>query len=846
MKEQIALWRGVFLISLFLSGITSFAQNPSSPTDTRITVNGRVTDANASPVEGVTVQEKGRNNTAVSNREGRYQISVTSSNAVLVFTSVGFATREVSLAGRTNLDLALTTAAGSLQDIVVVGYGTQRRKDVTGATSSVGAEKIREVPTTNVSQALQGRIAGLVSTPSSFQPGAGSQIRIRGNRSLVASNDPLVVVDGVPITASIDDINPLDIETIDVLKDASATAIYGSRGANGVIQITTKKGRSGKVTVEYDGKVSFDRILQPLDVFSASEYADMKRLANNFYFPDPKSDSVLFWARADYYTWQSVASGYSWRDQSRLIPNRRPTTAAEKDLMRNLGLAVLDSLAIYDPSRVGSYDWQQHGLQTGITNNHNISVNGGSEKFRAAFSGNFFNQKGIQPGQDFTRYTFNLSADMRPNKTFNIGGGILFSTSVQNSGPNIYLTASNQLPIAKPYDSLGTFNLFPGNDANIVNPLNDEKTMLNESRVNRAIPNVFVDVNLLKGLKFRTAANIDISNVRQGTFNGAVSSNRAGTPANASYRTRLYYAWVLQNFLTYDRRFGNHSLNVVAGQEFYKNRFEENSASADNLIFESQKWYSLQNNSATTPNQAQGTFTQFQQWSAFGRANYGFKDKYLLTLSVRDDWHSALPVGKQHQVFPSGSAAWRIDQEPFMDRLPVFNELKLRVGYGEVGNATIAPYESNGTLARTPYNFGGNSAQGYAPSTLPLDITWERTKNKNIGLDFALLNNRIFGTVNLYQTNTNQILAKRLPSTSGFTSVRINAGDVRNRGIEVNLSTVNINRPDGLRWTTDFVFGYNKEEIVALETASDNISSQWFIGQPTSVYYDWKHVGIFQ
>lgn len=858
MKLKHRFLRGILLLlaSLFLNvHMYVWSQDKA--------VTGKVTDENGTPLTGATVQVKGATTKTATRADGTFSIAATPGNTLLI-TSVGYLNAEVTVTGSTLL-VSLKTNANDLQDVIVVGYGTRKKGDVTGSVASINQDKLREVPATNVTQALQGRIPGLVATPSTFTPGAGATIRIRGNRSLVATNDPLVVVDGVPIAYNINDLNPLDIESIDVLKDASATAIYGSRGANGVIQVTTKKGKTGKISVEYDGKVSFDHIIRPMEVFSAAEYAQLRRDSYfgsrsyntslspatgsnpSLYFPDPKVDSVLFLARQDYYTWQSVADGYTWRDRSRLIAARRATTAEEKEQLKNLGLAQLDSVAIYDPSKVSGYNWQQHGLQTGITNNHNITVTGGSEKFRASFSAGYFNQKGIQTGQNFNRYTFSLNTDMQPNKVINFGGGILYTTSIQNTGPNVYGVASSMLPIARPYDTAGTFILTPGNDANIVNPLNDAATIFNETRVNRILPNMFGEITLFKGLKFRAAGNIDASNVRIGTFNGSVSSVRAGGTANATYTARSYFSWSLQNLVTYDTRIANkHAINALIGQEFVQNRFEESYAAADQLIYESQKWYSLQNNSATTPTQPTGTFSKTKNWSYFGRLNYGLLDKYLLTLTVRDDWSSVLPPSRQHQVFPSGAVSWRIEKESFMRDISFVNSLKLRVGYGEVGNAGIDPYSSAGTLVRTPYNYGGTSAQGYGPSTLPLDITWERTKSKSAGLDFILFNSRVSGAIDFYQTNSNQILSKRLPTTSGFSSVLVNVGDVRNRGIEVSLSTVNISNPKGLTWTTDFIFGMNKESIVSLETQQDNISSQWFIGQPLSIYYDYRFKGIFQ
>lgn len=858
--RKILLARSVLIAALLLL-ITAFSFSQSS-----FTVSGKINDDSGRPVEGVTITEKGTKNATATKSDGSFQLTVSSGTAVLVLSHIAYEPQELTLSNNASVSISLRPLSTTMQDVVVVGYGTKRKSDVTGAISSVNTEEMRKIPVANLSQALQGRIPGLVSTPSSYRPGSSSTIRIRGTRSLTANNNPLYVVDGIPLDISntIDDINPLDIESIDVMKDASATAIYGSRGANGVIQITTKKGKTGKISVEYSGSTSFDNILVPLEVFSASEWAQLKRdgyiasrsynnslLATNptkLYFPDPKADSALFRARGDIYTWRSVAQGYTWIDESRLIAAKRATTAEEKALMQNLGFAVLDSVAMYDPSRVGSYDWQKQALRTGITQSHNISLTGGSDKFRSAFSAGYFNQRGIEYGQDYKRYTFTVSTDFKPNKIINVGGNISYSNAIQNVGTSLYTSASYMLPIAQPYDSTGKLIFNPGNDANIVNPLNDPNTIINELRINRLLANAYVDVQLYKGLKYRIAFGGDMRNERQGRFNGSISSARVGGPANASFVVRARFNWTLQNMLTYDVKLGtDHNISLLAAQELVKSRFEGDSMGAENLSYESQRWYSLQNNSLASVT-GLGVFEQIQLASFLGRINYGFRDKYLLTASLRNDNSSVLADGHKGELFPSAAIAWRVDRESFMTGINWVSMLKLRVGYGAVGNSSIGPYQTAGTLARSLYNWGSAPAAGYNPATLPLpDLTWEKTKTKNIAVDFGFFKNRITGTIDVYESNSNQIQNKALPAASGFSRVLVNMGNVRNRGVELTLSTINIDRQDGLRWTTDFIISRNKQEITYLASNySNDVGNQWFVGHPTQIFYDWKLMGMFQ
>ncbi|WP_315817787.1 TonB-dependent receptor plug domain-containing protein [Paraflavitalea speifideaquila] len=406
---------------------------------------------------------------------------------------------------------------------------------------------------------------------SSFRPGSGSRIRIRGNRSLSASNEPLYVVDGIPVSYTIDDMNPLDIENIDVLKDASATAIYGVRGANGVIQITTKKGKAGKINIEYSGSVSIENLLKDIPVFNAVELMDAWRQAfsadrvynfaqnttqPNNYFPNAAADINLF--DGDLYTLNAIKGAYQWRVFDRAsntyIAFKRASTPEEKAIMGNLKLPVLDSLDIYDPSKVKGYDWQKGAIRQGITNSHNITIAAGSDKMRASFNAGYFNQKGIEYGQDYTRFTVGNNSEFKPVKWLTFGNSITYANSVQNIGPSMYGGASGQLPFAQPYDSTGKFILYAGGDQNIVNPMNDVNTVFNEMKVSRIFGNVFAEVTLLKGLRYKAVFGLDSRNTRQGQFNGAQSSVRQGGAANASHTITNSLSWVYDNLLYYDFR----------------------------------------------------------------------------------------------------------------------------------------------------------------------------------------------------------------------------------------------------------------------------------------------------
>ena len=840
-----------------------------------IVVTGRITDPSGEPLIGVSIKLKGSTSGAASNVSGNYSITIPSNitNPVLVFSYLGYATKEVAVEGKTSINVQLVEDVKTLQEVVVVGYGTQKRGDVSQAIASVDMENLKDVPVTNVTQALQGRIPGLVSTPSSFRPGSGSSIRLRGTRSLTAGNDPLYVVDGIPISYTIDDINPLDIESIDVLKDAAATAIYGSRGANGVIQITTKKGKAGKLSIDYNGNTSADDIVRKLEVYNGPEFAQFRRDAfigsgvynatananntNKRYFPDPEADYELFKSN-DNMLWDNVKNAYEWIDLDitstprRFVAKTRPTTAEEKAVMASLGYPVLNEVAIYDPSKITSYNWGDDALRTGITQNHNISISGGSDKFRSAFGGGYFKQTGIIKSQDFSRFTLSNNNNFRPKEYLNFGTNLNYSNAIRNGGTDLYSGASGQFPLATPYDSNGNFLLNPGADDQVFNPLNDPNTVFDETRTNRLLANVFGQVNILKGLSYRSAFGIDLNTSRRGRFNGAVSSVRRNAAPNGNYDTNNGLVWTFQNQLNYTTTFaGKHDFSATVVQELRKRRDEENNTSANELTYETQKWYALQNN-AKGVTVVSGNFLQDQLASHLGRINYSYDSKYIFSAALRHDASSVLSPENQSQLFPSASVAWRLDQEPFIKAIPAIEQLKIRLGFGAVGNAGIDPYQTAGVLFRDPsyYNFGNNVAIGYTPQFLRSQVTWERTVTKNLGVDYGFLKGRVSGAIDIYESNTNNIQNIPLRGAGGIASALVNLGNVRNRGLEIALSTVNIDKSakkGGFRWTSDFAFSTNKEEITELNNRGvDDIARQWFYGNPVRSYWDFKSDGIFQ
>lgn len=871
MERKLALWRSALLISLFIQlSIFAFAQN-------NFTVTGKVTDNAGKPVEGVTVQVKGTTISTMTKTDGTFSIDAPSGSSVLVFSSVGFAAREVPIENKGQVNLSLTNADNSMDNVVVIGYGSRRKGEVTGAMTSISGENLRSVPTTNLTQALQGRIAGVTVTPNGFRPGTGSAIRVRGNRSLSASNEPLYVVDGFPVSYTIDDMNPSDIESIDVLKDAAATAIYGVRGANGVIQITTRKGKAGKFSVNYQGSQSVESIIRPIPVFDGAHLADAwrqaffadtaytrnisKRSGTNplYYYPDALADLALFKNRfGSDGQWNAIKDAYEWAvydpANNIYIPKKRATTAAEKAVLQSLGFMGnmrTDSIDIYDPSRVKSYDWLDGvGLRKGRTTDHSISVTGGTDKLRASFSAGYLKQEGIEYAQDYTRYSIGTSLEFRPVKFLTFGTSISYINATTNTSTSTYGNATGMIPLTVPYDTAGNWILFPNKDQQIVSAVNDRNTVFNNTKANRVFGNIYGELTLFKGLKYRTMFGLDTRNSTQGTFNGAQSSVRLGSAANASQTINNATSWVYDNILTYNTVVKtNHSINVTLLHELQSlNRSSSLTMSANNLIFESQKWYSLQRNTDAQVT-GTGTYSATQYLSYMGRVEYGYKNKYMLTISSRYDNSSVLAEGSKGAWFPAASAAWQIDREDFFSSQSVVNSAKLRIGYGKVGNASISPYQTAGPLAFTNYNWGnGTAAIGAAPSTFKTPgLGWEKTTTADLGFEFGLLRNKIAGTIDVYKSKTTDQLQQRsIPSANGVTSVYFNLGQVNNNGVEVTLNTQNVTTKN-FHWSTDFIFTRNKEKIVDIDgSGNSNYANLWILGEPLQVYWGYKKDGIFQ
>jgi TonB-linked SusC/RagA family outer membrane protein len=708
----------------------------------------------------------------------------------------------------------LEAEAVHLEGIVAVGYGTQRARDVTGSVASVRAEDIQTIATPNAIEAIKGRVAGVDIVSGGFRPGDGVRVRVRGTRSIGAGNDPLFVVDGIPIPGGLEDFNPSNIQSIEILKDASATAIYGSRGANGVVLITTNRGSITGTRITYDTYYGVQNTRNDIPMMTGPEFATLKREAyrtvGRYQCPEGTDMRV----------------GCPGGDQALFLPSE---------------LAGIQSGT--------STDWQDLIKQPGSQMEHNVNVSGGNEQTRFTVSGSFFDQQGITRGMSFERTQGAASIDHRVGR-LTLGSSLNVSQGIRNHGPGdgIWGQALSHGPLGAPFFEDGTPNPQPIADGLLWNPVLTIDNVISEETRNRVFGSIWAELDLAPGITVRSNFGPDLLHRTWGNFAGSASgSHRNSGNATASLFRDHRRAYTLSNFLTVDREFGDHRFNSTFLYEVQTENRSENTTSVAQLPYEHQRWHNV-----GSAGQISNVWSNYYEWllqSFMGRINYGFRDKYLLTLTGRSDGSSRLAEGNKYSFFPSVAVAWQLGDEDFMRNMGVFDELKLRVSYGVTGNTSIDPYQTQGGLQRTVYSFDGAGAFGYRPSQLANPaLGWEKTGSLDVGADFAVLNSRVTGTVDYYVQNTfDLLLSRQLPITSGFGSVLENIGETRNTGIELALSTINLDNPRGLSWSTDISWTRNRNQIVSLfGGAEDDIGSGWFIGQPIDVYYNYKLDGIWQ
>jgi TonB-dependent starch-binding outer membrane protein SusC len=796
-KMKPLLFIVAMLLQFVLVSQSAFAQN--------ITVKGRVIKEDGQPLAKTSVTLKGGTVGTSTDDNGDFVLSVPA-NATLVFSAVDFISKEVKVNNRTTINVTITAKDKSLSEVIVVGYGTQRKKDVTGAVASIKGDVVREIASPNIAQALQGRIAGVDIARNGTTPGSGGQIRIRGNRGLNTGNDPFIVVDGIPYPGSINDLNNDDIANIEILKDASSTAIYGSRGSNGVILITTKRGKMGKPQISYNAYYGISNIIDQYQVYNGAEFKAFRDAAQ-----------------------YSPAAPYS-----------------------------VDELAGINAGT--STNWQDLLYRTGTIQNHELGISGGNDGVQYSISGGYFNDKGVMPLQSFDRFSVRGTLDARITKFLKIGLNTINTVGITNgAGINPLYNTLRLSPLTSPYKADGSLNVFPLNgtlDATATaNPLTITKEGQNIDRQRRlrTFNSVYIEAQILKSLKLRYNVGLDYRQENRGIYNGwgtTLNADRTGPAvANASIRNGDAYTITSEVIANYDNTFARKHRVGVTG--LFSTQIDKNfNTRLDGTNFPSdQVQYFNFNLAQTITAPADGNnFSKGGLLSLMGRVNYAYDDRYLLTATFRRDGSNVFPVNK-YLNYSAFAVGWNISNEKFLKNVKQINNLKLRIGYGATGNQGVPNDATRGSLASNRYNFGATNVQGYFISGLPnIELRWENTKTTNVGLDFGVLNNRITGSIEVYKQSTdNLIVNKALPTSNGVNGFWTNAAATEGRGVEITLSTVNYQKGD-FEWSTDFNFARNREKIVRLEepTKTTDVGNGWFVGQPINVIYDFKKIGIWQ
>ena len=804
------------------------SSNVTNPVVTKVqqskTITGTVVDQTNDPMVGVNITLKGTTTGTSTDIDGNFTLAYSQSDPILVISYIGFKNHEIRIGNQTHFNIVLLEDEQSLDEIVVVGYGTVKKRDLTGSVASVSAEKIAETPATNAAQAMQGRIAGILISNTSSRPGESPSVLIRGKRSISGGSDPLYVVDGIAITGGLNEISPADIESIDVLKDASATAIYGARGSNGVIMITTKKGREGKTSVEYNGYAGFKTVLNELRFMDGGEFAETVReayRANNKYASDTPSwelDQQIPTFRNDPYTLESIHMGY-------------------------------DANGNYDPSKVrADSKWWDAIKRNGMTTNHQLSIRGGTKTTQYNISGTYYKDEGIMKDEEYSRFSFRTNLDHQVNNYIRVGANSQFAHSVQERGGDLF-SAWRTIPVGRLYDENGVvLKNVSGTDDQYGNPMTklEPGAISKPYKVNNFMGSYYAEIKLpVEGLRFRTNLGISYRTYQDYDFQAAITRG-SQTMNYIKNATGNQFSYLWENLLYYDKTVGDHNFGVTFLQSVQEYLSESNNIPVQDTPSDALLYYDVA--SASVPGTLDSNKQKWNLASFMGRINYGFKGRYLLTLSTRYDGSSRLADGHKWVMFPAASLAWRINEEAFLKDVTVLNNLKLRVGFGTTASSEVSPYETKGTLSKQYYTFGSNKLIGYAPNRMPNNtLTWETTGQWNVGIDFGLFRNRINGVVDVFLQNTNNLLLDRqLPVVSGFEVIRSNIGQTRNKGIELTLNTVNINKKD-FTWTSDFMMYVTKEEIIELYNGKvDHPGNKWFIGEAINVFYDYKKVGIWQ
>lgn len=762
-------------------------------------VRGVVTDEKGTPITGATVVIKGTTRGTTTDMNGNYVLDNVPPQAVLQVSFIGYQTQEIVVGNKAELNVSLVQELTQLEEVVVVGYGTQRREAVTGSVASIGGEDLRAIPSHSFTQSVQGRLPGVELTQTSTRPGSALQIRIRGSRSLTATNDPLIVLDGIPFVGSINEINNDDIKSIDILKDASATAIYGSRGANGVIMITTNRGEKGqKAKITYSGRQSINTIFSKYPMMEGSEFVALRTASGRYTNGPDEFDDV-------------------------------------------------------------NTDWQDLFFRNGFQASHDISLSGGTTNGSYNFGIGYLRDQGVIPTNKFTRYSLRGAIDQEVGKYFMFGFNTNSNYNMTEGNQVGLYGVLSMSPISDPYNTDGTLkrvirmtldNQFTYTRS-VVEGLEDE--WLSQNRGYSTYNSIYgeVEVPWIQGLKYRFTLGLDFMQDNNGSFTAqGVGSDNPTTISTASISNYHNYHWNVQNLLSYDHLFaGKHRVNAVALYEADQFTSFNSGTAAKGIPSNAFQFYSLgQSLGEITTNP--GGYSQNGLISYMGRVMYEYDNRYMLTATVRADASSRLAEGHKWHTYPAVSVGWNIGNESFMDNISFIDKLKIRAGYGQTSNQAVETYSTLGRLSSRDYNFGDATyATGYYVTQLPNPaLGWEYSETWNLGLDFTVLKNRLSGTLEYYISNTKDLLlGLSLPRTSGVSSYTANIGATRNSGVEFALNGVIVENAAGLTWEAGLNLTANRNELVSLASGQTRDEGNgWFVGHNINAIYDYERIGLWQ
>lgn len=813
---------GVIFFFIFIKIAVAKEKLYSLPQE--IQVSGKVTSDKGEVIFGVDVVVKGTSIGTVTDFDGNYTLTVPNKEAVLVFSYVGFDSKEMMVGDQTEINIELKESLSSLSEVVVIGYGTQKKSDLTGSVSSISGEDINKVPVSSFEQALQGRAAGVQVNLSNGVPGGQASIRIRGTNSVNASSEPLYVIDGMlvnndigetsiggrgPNLSPLSTINPNDIESIEILKDASATAIYGSRGANGVVLITTKKGKKGKGVVRFNTYYGVQEVAKKLDLLNANEFANLV-------------------------------------NDAEINAGRNPVYV--------------------NPSSLGKgTDWQGELFRIAPTQDYQLSFTGGSENSQYAISGGYFNQDGIITGSDFERYSFRANLNQKVSDHLRVGTNLSYTRLISNgvlTGPGEIvpgvvtnaLQINPVLPVYNPNQPGGYTYESDRKDA-VANPVAEVKEFISKTATSRILGNFFAEYSFTDDLKFKSSIGIDALTTKSSTFGPNFLKRTENSKGEASISDLNALTWLNENTLTYNKDF-NESDHLTALLGFTVQKFNNESLSAIAFDFPDGRTGYHNLSAGQNPQNPANSESSWSLKSYLARFNYSLNNKYLFTLSGRVDGSSKFAEGNKYGFFPSGAFAWKVSKESFLQNSKLVDNLKIRISYGVLGNQSIAPYNSLALIAPFGQGVFNNGAgdptifYGQEPSSYPnKDLKWETTRQGNIGIDAAFWKSRLQITAEVYDKKTSDLLLQTpIPFTNGFGTTLLNVGNVQNRGFGLELTSHNIQ--GDFTWTTSGNISINRNKITNLDRDEDiNLLVGGSIlreGEPIGTFEGYQFDGIFQ